>query len=106
LSTKQEQIERYAERHLPLKEKEIFVYSIEIESIAVDGENIPLDTQILTAYFSEPAFPFEIEEWAKTWIDAGYRVLGKDLVQHQKLNLDKRIFETVWELLPVREYEF
>lgn len=62
LADKKAAIDRYIEKWFPSQEQHIYVYSVVIESISVDGDNCPLDTRVLTAYFKEHPFEFEIEE--------------------------------------------
>jgi hypothetical protein len=106
LVDKKDAIDRYIEKWFPSQEQHIYVYSIAIESISVDGDNCPLDTRVLTAYFKEHPFEFEIEEWANPWLDYGYKVVEKSLIEHQKLNPDTNIFETVWKPPVNLDFEF
>ena len=60
-----------------LTAKEIFCFSIIVQSSAVDENNVPEDTQTLIAYFPEYPFECEVEEWASAWIECGYRIVDK-----------------------------
>lgn len=91
-------VEDYVERWQPSEEKHIYVFSVVVESIAVDGENEPEDRRVLTAYFTEYPFLHEIEEWAAPWLKYGYKVVESFEIEHQKLNVERHVFETVWEL--------
>jgi hypothetical protein len=79
------------------EEREIYVYSVVVQSSAVDEENVPQDIQVLTAYFKESPFDFEVNEWALPWIECGYRVVDKWLVLHSQFDADRNVFKTVWE---------
>ncbi|MGL5878076.1 MAG: hypothetical protein ACRC2V_09905, partial [Xenococcaceae cyanobacterium] len=78
--------------------KEIFCFSIIIQSSAVDESGVPEDTQTLTAYFREFPFSQEIEQWAAPWAELGYQVVDSWRNLHQKFDENKKVLVDIWSL--------